>query len=137
MLLAFCRTCCADVFAANGRVDAAEEELVAAIKELTAAGQQSRCVNPAARLAEIRVFPGRFDEAEELLAGFDGEPGATRPAVALRLALGEPEPATALLERRLDEVGRRTCSPFRSWSSWSMRGLPRDDSSRQARRRTI
>jgi DNA-binding NarL/FixJ family response regulator/tetratricopeptide (TPR) repeat protein len=107
VLLAFCRTCCADVFAANGRVDAAEEELVAAIKELTAAGQQSRCVNPAARLAEIRVFQGRFDEAEELLAGFDGEPGATRPAVALRLALGEPEPATALLERRLDEVGRR------------------------------
>ena len=106
VLLAFCRTCCADVFAANGRVDAAEEELVAAIKELTAAGQQSRCVNPAARLAEIRVFQGRFDEAEELLAGFDGEPGATRPAVALRLALGEPEPATALLERRLDEVGR-------------------------------
>ena len=107
VLLAFCRTCCADVFAANGRVDAAEEELVAAIKELTAAGQQSRCVNPAARLAEIRVFQGRFDEAEELLAGFDGEPGATRSAVALRLALGEPEPATALLERRLDEVGRR------------------------------
>ena len=107
VLLAFCRTCCADVFAANGRVDAAEEELVAAIKELTAAGQQSRCVNPAARLAEIRVFQGRFDEAEELLAGFDGEPGATRPAVALRLALGEPEPATALLERRLDDVGRR------------------------------
>ena len=30
-----------------------------------------------------------------------------------------------------------TCSPFRSWSSWSMHGLPRDDSSRQARRRRI
>ena len=106
VLLAFCRTCCADVFAANGRVDAAEEELVAAIKELTAAGQRSRCVNPAARLAEIRVLQGRFDEAEELLVGFDGEPGATRPAVALRLARGEPAPAAALLERRLDEVGR-------------------------------
>ncbi len=106
VLLAFCRTCCADVFAANGRVDAAEEELVAAIKELTAADQRSRCVNPAARLAEIRVLQGRFDEAEELLVGFDGEPGATRPAVALRLARGEPEPAAALLERRLDEVGR-------------------------------
>jgi DNA-binding NarL/FixJ family response regulator len=106
VLLAFCRTCCADVFAANGRVDAAEEELVAAIKELTAAGQRSRCVSPAARLAEIRVLQSRFDEAEELLVGFDGEPGATRPAVALRLARGEPEPAAALLERRLDEIGR-------------------------------
>ena len=106
VLLAFCRTCCADVFAANGRVDAAEEELLAAIKELTASGQRSRCVSPAARLAEIRVLQGRFDEAEELLAGFDGEPGTTRPAVALRLARGEPAPAAALLERRLDEVGR-------------------------------
>jgi DNA-binding CsgD family transcriptional regulator len=106
VLLAFCRTCCADVFAANGRVDAAEEELVAAIKELTAAGQRSRCVSPAARLAEMRVLQGRFDEAEELLAGFDGEPGTTHPTVALRLARGEPAPAAALLERRLDEVGR-------------------------------
>ena len=108
VLLAFCRTCCADVFAANGRVDAAEGELVAAIKELTDAGQRSRCVNPAARLAEIRVLQGRFDEAEELLAGFDGEPDATRAAVALRLARGEPAPAAVILERRLDEVGRRS-----------------------------
>ena len=108
VLLAFCRTCCADVFAANGRVDAAEEELVAAIKELTDAGQRSRCVNPAARLAEVRVLQGRFDEAEELLAGFDGEPDATRAAVALRLARGEPASAAVILERRLDEVGRRS-----------------------------
>ena len=108
VLLAFCRTCCADVFAANGRVDAAEAELLAAIKELTDAGQRSRCVNPAARLAEIRVLQGRFDEAEELLAGFDGEPDTTRAAVALRLARGEPAPAGALLERRLDEIGRMT-----------------------------
>jgi DNA-binding NarL/FixJ family response regulator/predicted negative regulator of RcsB-dependent stress response len=106
VLLAFCRTCCADVFAATGRIDAAEEELVAAIQELTDAGQRSRCVNPAARLAEIRVLQGRFDEAEELLAGNEGEPDAIRAAVALRLARGEPTAAAALLDRRLDEVGR-------------------------------
>lgn len=106
VLLAFCRTCCADVFAANGRIDAAEEELVAAISELTDAGQRSRCVNPAARLAEIRVFQGRFDEAEELLAGFGADPDAVRAVVALRLARGEPAAAAALLDRRLDEVGR-------------------------------
>jgi len=106
VLLAFCRTCCADVYAANGRVDAAEQELVAAIQELTDAGQRSRCVNPAARLAEIRVFQSRLDEAEELLAGFDAEPDATRAAVALRLARSDPASAAALLERRLDELGR-------------------------------
>lgn len=104
-LLAFCRTCCADVFAANGRVDAAEEELVAAIRELTEAGQRSRCVHPAARLAEIRVLQGRFDEAEQLLTGFEDDPDATRVAVALRVARGEPRIAEALLVRRLDEIG--------------------------------
>jgi DNA-binding CsgD family transcriptional regulator len=105
VLLAFCRTCCADVFAANGRIDAAEQELLAAIQELTDAGQRSRCMNPAARLAEIRVLQGRFDEADELLVGFEGQPDATRAAVALRLARGEPAPAAALLERRLEEIG--------------------------------
>jgi DNA-binding CsgD family transcriptional regulator len=105
-LLAFCRTCGADVSAANGRVDAAEQELLAALRELTEAGQQARCIHPATRLAEIRVLQGRFDEAEQLLAGFEGAPEAVQAAVALRLARGEPEAAAALLERRLGEVGR-------------------------------
>jgi DNA-binding NarL/FixJ family response regulator len=105
-LLAFCRTCCADVYAANGRVDAAEQELLTALRELTEAGQRARCVNPAARLAEIRVLQGRFDEAERFLAGFEDDPEAVQAAVALRLARGEPQAAAALLEQRLDEVGR-------------------------------
>jgi len=104
-LLAFCRTCCADVFAANGRVDAAEEELVAAIRELTEAGQRSRCVHPATRLAEIRVLQGRFDEAEQLLDGFEDDPDAIRVAVAMRVARGDARTAEALVMRRLDEIG--------------------------------
>lgn len=113
-LLAFCRTCCADVYAANGRIDAAEQELVAALRELTEAGQRARCVHPAARLAEIRVLQGRFDEAEQFLAGFEDEPEALDAAVALRLARGEPQSAVALLERRLDETGRTSllCVPL-------------------------
>ena len=105
-LLAFCRTCCADVFAANGRVDAAEQELVEALRELRQAGQRARCVHPAARLAEIRVLQGRFDEAEQLLSGFEAEPEAVQAAVALRLARGEPQAATAVLEARLAAVAR-------------------------------
>jgi DNA-binding NarL/FixJ family response regulator len=105
-LLAFCRTCCADVYAANGRVDAAEEELVAALRELDAAGQRARCVHPGARLAELRVLQGRFDEAEQLLGGLEGEPEAVQAAVALRLARGEPQAAAALLEARLLEMPR-------------------------------
>ncbi len=104
-LLAFCRTCCADVFAANGRIDAAEAELVAAIRELTEAGQRSRCIPPAARLAEIRVLQGRLDEAERLLAGLETDPDAVRAAVAMRLARSETRSAEALLVARLDEIG--------------------------------
>jgi DNA-binding CsgD family transcriptional regulator len=104
-LLAFCRTCCADVYAANGRVDAAEEELHAALRELTAAGQRARCVHPAARLAEIRVLQGRFEEAEQYLAGFEDEPEAAEAAVSLRLARGEPEAAEAVIVVRIEQLG--------------------------------
>jgi ATP/maltotriose-dependent transcriptional regulator MalT len=107
-LLAFCRTCCADVHAAAGRVDDAEQELTAALRELTQAGRRSRCVHPATRLAEIRVLQGRFEEAGQLLAGFEDEPEAVQAAAALRLARGEPQAATALLKRRLDDVGHTT-----------------------------
>jgi ATP/maltotriose-dependent transcriptional regulator MalT len=104
-LLAFCRTCGADVSAANGRIDAAEQELLAALRELTEAGEHARCVHPAARLAEIRVLQGRFAEAEQLLLGFEEEPDAIHSTVALRLAQGENETAAALLERRLRTIG--------------------------------
>jgi DNA-binding CsgD family transcriptional regulator len=104
-LLAFCRTCCADVFAATGRVDDAEEELVSAIRELTAAGQRSRCAHPAAKLASIRVLQGRFEEADALLAELEGAPETVGAAAALRLARGEAAAAAAMLERRIAEIG--------------------------------
>ncbi len=105
-LLAFCRTCCADMHAARGRIDEAEEELTSAIRELEAAGQRSRCAHPASRLAQIRVLQGRLEEADELLRGLDGAPETVEAAAALRLARGEPAAAAAVLEQRLDELGR-------------------------------
>lgn len=105
-LLSFCRTCCADVFAANGRVDAAENELLLAIRELTEAGQRSRCASPAARLAEIRVLQGRFDEAEALLDEYGDDAQTVAAAAALRLARGENAAAAALLERRIADLGQ-------------------------------
>lgn len=107
-LLAFCRTCCASVHVASGRVDEAEVELEAALGELTRTGQRARCIHPAARLAELRVMQGRFEEAEELLVGFDGDPAVLDAAVTLRLARGEPRAAALLLEERLDVVGRES-----------------------------
>ena len=107
-LLAFCRTCCAGVHAASGRVDDAEQELEAALLELTEAGQKTRCIHPAARLAEIRVMQGRFEEAEELLRGFEDDPATIDATVTLRLARGEAPAAARLLEARLVEVGRES-----------------------------
>ena len=104
-LLAFCRSYGADMAVASGRIDDAERELVAALAELDAAGQRSRCVQPAARLAEIRVVQGRFDEAEQLLAGMEHEPEAVGAAVSLRLARGEPAAAVRLLRARLAALG--------------------------------
>ena len=104
-LLAFCKTCCADVFAANGRIDAAEAELEEAVTELAAAGQRSRCIPPSARLAEIRVLQGRYDEAEQLLVGLESEPEALQARVSVRLARGDAAAAAALLVGRLDELG--------------------------------
>jgi hypothetical protein len=104
-LLAFCRTCCADVYAGTGRIDDAEYELLAAIRELSEAGQRSRCAHPASKLAAIRVLQGRLEEADELLRGLDSAPEAVEASAALRLARGEPAAAAALLERRLDELG--------------------------------
>jgi DNA-binding NarL/FixJ family response regulator/predicted negative regulator of RcsB-dependent stress response len=100
-LLAFCRTCCAGVHVAGGRVDQAEEELEGALRDLTEAGQKARCIHPAARLAALRVLQGRFDEAEELLRGFEDDPATLEAAVSLRLARGEPEAAASLLAHRL------------------------------------
>jgi DNA-binding CsgD family transcriptional regulator len=104
-LLAFCRTCCADVYTANGRIDSAEAELELAVRELTSAGQRSRCIPPSARLADIRVLQGRLDEAEFLLAGLEAEPEALQARVAVRIARGEPAAASALLTSRLDVLG--------------------------------
>ena len=96
------------VHAAGGRVDAAEEELEAALQELTDAGQRARCSHPAARLAELRVMQGRFDEAESLLGEFMDDPAAVDAAITLHLARDEPAAAAQLLEQRLDDVGRES-----------------------------
>jgi DNA-binding CsgD family transcriptional regulator len=103
-LLAFCRTCCADLHVATGRVDAAEGELEAALRELGEAGQRSRCVQPAVRLAEIRIMQGRLEEADRLVAGLEDETDALDVAVQLRVARGEPAAAVALLRSRLDDL---------------------------------
>ncbi len=105
-LLGFCRTCNAQMLAASGRHEEAERELVASANELRGAGHRSRCVDPAVKLAEVRLRQGRFEEAASLLDGREGLPEAVLPAAELHLARGDASLAIAVLLRRLRDVGR-------------------------------
>ncbi|MGH2778941.1 MAG: LuxR family transcriptional regulator, partial [Actinomycetota bacterium] len=85
-LLAFCSTCCAEIFAATGDVEGAERELTTALRTLQERGESFRCAHPAAKLAELRVLQGRFEEAERLLSAYSDHPAILRAQIDLAIA---------------------------------------------------
>jgi DNA-binding CsgD family transcriptional regulator len=105
-LLAFCRTCNAEMLAATGHHREAEIELLGSVADLRAGNHRSRCVDPAVKLAEVRLMQGRLEEARALLDGREGLPEAVLPAAELDLAASEHALAAARLMRRLNQVGR-------------------------------
>jgi ATP/maltotriose-dependent transcriptional regulator MalT len=105
-LLNFCTTCNAEMLAATGRYQEAERELLASAASLRATGHRSRCVDPAVKLAEVRLLQGRWEEAGALLEGREELPEATLPAADLDLARGDTALATARLLRRANLLGR-------------------------------
>jgi DNA-binding CsgD family transcriptional regulator len=104
-LISFCGTCGAEFFQAKGDLEMAERCLVEALGALEGTGHRSRCIHPAAKLAEIRILQGRLEEAERLLAGFEDLPGTLRASVEVHRMRGEYALAAALLLRRLNRVG--------------------------------
>lgn len=102
-LSAFCGSCCGGVFLAIGRLDEAEEALLAAIADLERSGLRSRCVHPGALLADLRIVQGRLAEAAALLASIADLPEAVRPLAALDLATGD---AGAAVSRLSEAAGR-------------------------------
>jgi len=105
-LLSFCRTCNAEMLAATGHREEAERELIASAASLGAGGHRSRCVDPAVKLAEVRVLQGRWEEASALLEGREDLPESTLPASEVDLARGDTALATARLLRRANLLGR-------------------------------
>jgi DNA-binding CsgD family transcriptional regulator len=83
----------------------AERCLVEALGALEGTGHRSRCIHPAAKLAEIRILQGRIEEAERLLAGFEDLPETLRASVEVHRMRGQYALAAALLLRRLNRVG--------------------------------
>jgi DNA-binding CsgD family transcriptional regulator len=104
-LISFCGTCGAEFFQAKGDLATAERCLVEALGALEGTGHRSRCIHPAAKLAELRMLQGRIEEAERLLAGYEDLPESLGASVGIHRLKGEHAVAAALLLRRLNEVG--------------------------------
>jgi DNA-binding CsgD family transcriptional regulator/tetratricopeptide (TPR) repeat protein len=107
-LISFCGTCAAEFFQAKGDLATAERCLVEALGAREGTGHRSRCIHPAAKLAEIRILQGRVEEAERLLAGYEDLPEALRASVDIHRLRGEHAIAAALLLRRLNQTGDNT-----------------------------
>ena len=100
---AFCRTHYGGVLTAAGRWPEADAALTDAVR-LWALGHRTLRGGALARLADLRVRQGRFEEAEQLLEGLDGHEDATRPLAVVQLSKGEPSRAQETLERALDQA---------------------------------
>jgi DNA-binding CsgD family transcriptional regulator len=103
---AFCRTHYGGVLIAAGRWGEAETALTDAVR-LWGLGRRSVLRGGAlARLADLRVRQGRFEEAEQLLADLDplAADEATHALAAIHAARGELSLARDLVERALDRT---------------------------------
>jgi DNA-binding CsgD family transcriptional regulator/tetratricopeptide (TPR) repeat protein len=107
-LISFCGTCGAEFFQAKGDLATAEQCLVQALGALEGTGHRSRCIHPAAKLADLRILQGRIEEAERLLAGHEDLPESLRASVEIHRLRGENAIAAALLLRRLNTTGDST-----------------------------
>jgi DNA-binding CsgD family transcriptional regulator len=103
-LSAFCGACCGGVFLVTGRLDEAEQELIADVAALESAGMYSRCVHPITQLAELRIVQGRFEEARAMLLGYEDLPESVRPLAILDLAEGQPGAAAERLRTRIEAL---------------------------------
>ena len=101
-LYVYCRTLYGSVLVATGDWVKAEAELATALRESHGSQATMHAVASAA-LAELRLAQGRIDEAERLVAGFDGL--AASVLAAVHLARGNAELAAETAERALVEAG--------------------------------
>jgi predicted negative regulator of RcsB-dependent stress response len=88
----------------RGRLDSAEERLKSAIGAHATTRYHMTCSR--AKLAELRVQQGRYDEAAELLRGYEDEFEAAQALAMLYVALGEHARAAAALRSYARGLGR-------------------------------
>ena len=100
---AFCRTHYGGILTNAGRWSEADVALTEAVR-LWGLGHRSLRGGALARLADLRVRQGRFEEAEQLLDGLEGDIDAARPRAAVYLARGDTSLAADTLERALVDL---------------------------------
>jgi DNA-binding CsgD family transcriptional regulator len=103
-LSALCRSLYAGVLIAKGDWERAEAELLAALDAYRGLGRPLAAY-PLARLADLRVRQGRLEEAEQLIAGWEGHPEMGAIAILLWLERGNTALASAKLEHQLNRLG--------------------------------
>jgi DNA-binding CsgD family transcriptional regulator len=112
---AYCRTHYGGILTAAGRWPEADAALTEAVR-LWALGRRTLKAGALARLADLRVRQGRYDEAAALLDGVGEHSDAARPLASLQLARGEHRLAQETLRRalRTAEPGSGACIPLLS-----------------------
>jgi DNA-binding CsgD family transcriptional regulator len=112
LVSATCRAHYGGILTQAGRWDAAEEELLAALR-LSERSYRAVRSFPIVRLAELRVRQGRFEEAKRLVEGTEWHPLARRALAAVALAQGELGLASELVALCLeaDERSDPACAP--------------------------
>lgn len=112
---AFCRTHYGGLLIAAGRWGEADSALTDAV---VLWGRSHSSLGPGAliRLAELRVRQGRFEEAEGLLQGLEGEVEAARPLARTHLERGDAGLAVRVLTRALGEMDTSSVAAGTLWS---------------------
>jgi DNA-binding CsgD family transcriptional regulator len=103
-LWAWCRTTFGGVLTAVGEWERAERELLASLRTYGGPGSPGSAY-PLARLAELRMRQGRYEEAERLIEDVEDHPRAVATGIAILLAAGKTQAAVAACERRLERIG--------------------------------
>jgi DNA-binding NarL/FixJ family response regulator len=106
-LSAYCRTTYGSLLTATGRWQEADSVLQEAIA-LFSAGHRGLRIHAVLKLADLRIYQGRLEEAEVLLAGYEDQEAARLPLARLHQAKGEVELARALLEQGLRSTAGAT-----------------------------
>ena len=113
---AFCRTHYGGLLTAAGRWGEADAALSDAVR-LWGLGHSWLRPGALVRLAELRVRQGRFEEAEQLLRGLDGDVEAALPLAAIHLERGESAVAVGVLARALGEVDPTSVAAAPLWAA--------------------